>query len=74
MSTKRGTILAEMKLSGLPMTLDRAVELVGDQYHNQRNHTGNILAGMVKAGLIERVEPGLFRLPKPTMEVDFKLL
>jgi len=68
-SRKQSILLAELAKTG-ELTLDRAVKLVGDQYHNQRNHTGNILRNMVKRGLLERVRPGVFRRPKPTLFSD----
>ena len=47
------------------ITLSIAVDLIGGNlYCNEAKHVGVTLSTMVKRGLIERVKPGLFRLPK----------
>lgn len=44
-------------------TKSEIVALVGDRYYcNEDKHTGDMLSSMVKAGILERVKPGVFRL------------
>ncbi len=69
-SRKQSILLAELAKTG-ELTLNRAVELVGGYWNNERQWTGAILSRMVKRGLIERVRPGLFILkPKTPREPD----
>lgn len=62
-SAKQEKIMREIVDKG-SITLDRAIELVGDQYHNQSHHTGNILRRLMKRGRIERLKRGVYVLPK----------
>ena len=44
----------------------------GTYYHNGEKYVGEILGRMVNAGLIERVKPGVFRLPdKPPVKQKY---
>jgi hypothetical protein len=54
------------------VTLKEAVRLVGgDIYANTEKHVGSILSNMVKQGMLIRVKPGVFKLPKqePTLKL-----
>ncbi len=44
----------------------------GSYYHNGAKYIGEILGRMVRQGLIERVKPGVFRLPdKPPVKQTY---
>jgi len=62
-SPKQARILAALNESD-EITLADAVGLIGGNlYCNAEKHVGVTLSGMVKRGMIERVKPGVFRLP-----------
>ena len=62
LTPKRRTILEYLRTNGV-ISLAQATQLVGrNVYHNERKHTGAVLAGMVEAGLIVRAKRGEFRL------------
>ncbi|MDV7393399.1 hypothetical protein RZS08_18645 [Arthrospira platensis SPKY1] len=62
-SPKQAKILAALKDAD-EITLADAVKLIGGNlYCNAEKHVGVTLSGMVKRGMIERVKPGVFRLP-----------
>ena len=63
-SPKQAEILAALKDAD-EITLADAVKLIGGNlYCNAEKHVGVTLSGMVKRGMIERIKPGVFRLPK----------
>ena len=54
---------------GFEVTKQTVVDAYGGAYyHNGQKYIGEILSRMVKQGLIERVKPGVFRLPDTPME------
>lgn len=62
-SPKQSAIL--IALSCKPeITLQDAIKLVGNYYRNAAKHTGAVLSTMVRRGMIERIRPGVFTLPK----------
>lgn len=62
-SNKQRAVISHLQRSE-SMTLTEAVALIGrDIYCNRHKHVGAILSNMVKRGLIERVKPGVFRMP-----------
>lgn len=63
LSQKQSAILAALG-SNPEITLTEAVLLIGGNlYCNKSKHVGAVLSNMVKRGMIERVCPGVFRLP-----------
>lgn len=62
-SPKQAAILTALRATP-EMTLSEAVRLIGGNlYCNAEKHVGVMLSNMVKRGMIERVKPGVFRLP-----------
>ena len=54
---------------GFEVTKQTVVDAYGGTYyHNGEKYVGEILGRMVNAGLIERVKPGVFRLPDKPVE------
>jgi len=71
MSPKQNAVIRFLR-ENHELTLNQAVDLIGkDVYANARFHVGNVLSNMVKRKMIIRVKPGLFALPKETM--NFRL-
>lgn len=55
------------------LTLDDAVAIFGKRiYHNASAHIGARMSRMVDRGLIVRVKPGVFAIPKQTTEFELK--
>lgn len=62
LTPKRREIIGYLRTNGT-ISLAEAAQLVGgDIYHNQRKHTGALLAGMIEAGLIVRVKRSTYQL------------
>jgi hypothetical protein len=62
--SRKQRILIDYTRKAGELTLEHAVGLVGhDIYCNRHKHVGNILANMVRRGMLVRVKPGVFRMP-----------
>jgi hypothetical protein len=65
LTPKQAAILRECKNLGGTITKKDAVRLIGDgYYHNAEKYVGEVLATMVKSGLIVRVKMGHYKLGK----------
>jgi hypothetical protein len=70
-SPKQSVILSALRHQP-EITLAEAVKLIGGNlYCNAEKHVGALLSNMVKRGMIERVKPGVFRLPNTVMMGGF---
>lgn len=62
MTDKQQMVFDYVRSNG-QITKQKAVELIGKIYYcNADKHVGDVLSRMVKAGLLKRIEPGLFEL------------
>ena len=67
-SPKQEKIMAHLR-DNKTISLDEATALVGTNvYYNKKKYVGQVLSRMNKAGLIERVKPGLYK--KQELEGD----
>ena len=64
MTEAQRTILSIARSQGGNITKAQAVAALGGNYYSGAdNHVGAILSRMVNAGLLERITPGVFRVP-----------
>lgn len=63
MTDKRSAILREAARNGGTITKRDACALIGEGYYcNADTHVGAVLSRMVKAGLLNRIKPGVFEI------------
>lgn len=63
MSRNQKQIMYYAKKNGGGITLDEAVRLIGGKlYQNASKHVGQTLSRMVAQGMLERVNPGVFKV------------
>jgi predicted transcriptional regulator of viral defense system len=63
LTSHQRAIIAEAKRNGGHITKAQAVALIGSAYYcNAENHVGSVLSRMVKAGMLERTNPGVFQV------------
>lgn len=63
LSSKRKAIIEYCLANGKEITKSQAVSVIGGTYYyNGDKHTGDVLGRMVKAGLLERVKKGRYKL------------
>lgn len=66
MSRQQSILAALDKEQGGTITKKKLLEIFGHwYYHNAAFHLGNVLGRMVKAGILERVKPGVYRRFQP---------
>lgn len=74
MNSPKQTAVLKHLAENATMTLDTAVELIGQNlYANAKFHVGTVLSNMVKRKMIERVKPGVFKLPTKHEAKDLTL-
>jgi hypothetical protein len=70
LSPKRRAVLEYLRLNTI-ITIPEAVSLIGrNVYANRAFHCGNVLRAMCDAGLIQRIDRGIYSLPGMPMPAD----
>jgi hypothetical protein len=64
LSDKQKKVLAYCHAHDGKITKKEAMSIIDDHYCNGEKHVGDVLSRMVKAGLLTREKPGVFKIGK----------